>query len=317
MIIKIFPCHTGVSRYLPWFIFILLLFAATPFLEAQSENTESRLIRLTWAGGEHALHYAVEIERSENGNNRSYSRETTTSLHMDVSLPLGEYRFRIIPYDILGRPAEGTEWMHFAVHSARRGPEHSEQIQVVDTDDYDPATGKLRTNSPFFNTIGFSAGMSYDPKYFIAVHGTFALKPNWFVEVGFDIGLRSTYQYEPGYYDQWGVYYPNYENDVEDYYSYYPYVNLGYFIPFNRRGGFLIGAGVGYMIGTYTFEYGEADVRVLSANFTAGINLLNFLNISYTLRTDFGSANSKIALGVVYRFKKEDSDNGGDNDVKE
>lgn len=330
MLIKNFPCHIGalnchfcgsaapkgLVRYLPWFIFVLLLFTTTPFLKAQSENPESRLVRITWAGGEHAMHYAVEIERSENGNNQHHLYEFTTLLYMDVPLLLGEYRFRIIPYDILGRPADGTEWMYFTVHSARRGLE-AEQIQVIDTDDYDPSTGKLRINSLFFNTIGFSVGISSEPKYFIAVHGTYALKPNWFVEIGCDIGLRSRYSkaYQDFWDDQSGTYY---SNDIESYSSFYPYANLGYFKPLMKRGGLFIGAGVGCMLAKYTFLYGDDDVRrVLAANLIAGVNLFDFLNISYKFRTDFGSTNTKIALGVVYRFKKEDSDKAGENDAEE
>jgi len=59
------------------------------------------------------------------------------------------------------------------------------------------------------------------------------------------------------------------------------------------------------MMGNYVFSYGEADSTLFAANFTAGVNLLDMITISYTLRTDFapGSASSKIAVGYSYRFK--------------
>jgi len=101
----------------------LFLYGASSFLQAQApgysfsiENGEARFMqRLAWIGGEYALRYEVLIERQENGNYVEYRQESTTDLFIDISLPPGEYRFRVIPYDILDRPGEGTQWAQIEV----------------------------------------------------------------------------------------------------------------------------------------------------------------------------------------------------------
>jgi len=83
-----------------------------------NENNETQFKRrLVWSGGENALHFAVEIEKSVNGSYSNYLNEQTTKNFFDVSLLPGVYRFRIIPYDILGRPAESSRWAQFEIRS--------------------------------------------------------------------------------------------------------------------------------------------------------------------------------------------------------
>jgi len=112
----------------------LFLFGAASLLQAQSagysyvmENGEPRFMqRLAWNGGEYALRYEVLIERQENGNYINYRQESTTALFIDISLPPGEYRFRVIPYDILDRPGVGTQWAQIEVLRAM-------QPEILDT----------------------------------------------------------------------------------------------------------------------------------------------------------------------------------------
>jgi len=56
------------------------------------------------------------------------------------------------------------------------------------------------------------------------------------------------------------------------------------------------------MFGRYTFSYGKAAKGLFSLNFTAGVNLLDMINISYSLRTNFKAASNKFAVGYVYRY---------------
>jgi len=101
----------------------LFLYGATSILYSQNagysfnmENGEARFTqRLAWVGGEYALRYEVLIERLEGGSYVNYRQESTTALFIDISLPPGEYRFRVIPYDILDRPGEGTQWAQIEV----------------------------------------------------------------------------------------------------------------------------------------------------------------------------------------------------------
>ena len=99
---------------------LLVLFFITPFLNAQSiiltDNLQPRQMRLVWGGGEHAWQFAIEIEKLENNDYQSHLREYTTELFFRVSLLPGEYRYRIIPYDILGRPAESSRWVQFTIN---------------------------------------------------------------------------------------------------------------------------------------------------------------------------------------------------------
>jgi len=266
--------HRAASLYGLWLIF--LLSGISPLLYAQTD--EPRFTRrIIWRGGEHALHHVVEIERREEGMYRNHLRALATTPYLQVSLPPGEYRFRITPYDILGRPAGASPWFHFAI----RYVPVPEPALVVPSVAQKPVITRNR-----FNTLGASVGTSFtDPLVIATVHGTFSPVRSWFIELGVDIGFASVH------------------DDVERYYSIFPFAHIGYFFPFRERGGFFIGAGAGYMIGNYTFSHGEAAINVFSINVTAGVNLFDFLNISYTLRTDFRSMNSKIAAGYVFRFR--------------
>ena len=96
----------------------MLFSILSPTLDAQSNNSEQQLRqRIVWSGGENALHYAVEVEKLEGNIYREFMREYTTTLFLLVSLQPGEYRFRVIPYDILGRPAESSRWAQFTINS--------------------------------------------------------------------------------------------------------------------------------------------------------------------------------------------------------
>jgi hypothetical protein len=77
---------------------------------------------------------------------------------------------------------------------------------------------------------------------------------------------------------------------------------LGLFLPFTGKGGIFIAAGVGYIIGSYTFTAGQTGINLFAANFTAGINLFDMLNVSYRLKTDFNAISNKLAVGYVFRF---------------
>jgi len=306
-----------------WFSVIFYLFLTPFFLHAQSNtqnNQETRPVQLVWRGGEYALHYAVEIERLDNGTFRRYSRNTTRTLFYNVSLPPGEYRFRIIPYDVLNRPAEASSWMTFTIAPAQipeaapgagaaEAAVEPEQPQIIRIENIGPQVSeeqKTEDNeqgtisneqlpeisegvSARFNTLGVSVGSAFiDPLVILTLHGSFSPLPfeNLFVEIGCDFGFVSVY------------------DDVESYYSVYPFLHLGYFIPFRERGGLFVGAGVGYMFGKYSFFNGinDVNVNVFGFDVTAGVLLFNSILVSYTCRTDFETASNKVAVGFVYRF---------------
>jgi len=52
----------------------------------------------------------VVVERNEGEGYREFKREFTTSSEIEISLPLGNYRYHIIPYDLLDQPGEASDW---------------------------------------------------------------------------------------------------------------------------------------------------------------------------------------------------------------
>jgi hypothetical protein len=105
---------------------------------------------LTWSGGTNSLHCEVIIEKEEGGRYVSHYREFTTGNFLDISLQPGNYRFRVIPYDILGKPNTGTEWAEIKVVAAVKPElyqpeekndyitEKKESVFVFDGDNIEP-----------------------------------------------------------------------------------------------------------------------------------------------------------------------------------
>jgi hypothetical protein len=139
-----------------------------------------------------------------------------------------------------------------------------------------------------FWSIGISAGTSFAAPWAIGtIHGTIAPLRYSFLEVGLDYGMIS------------GI------ADAEFYYSLYPFIHYNLFLPFSQSGGWYAGAGGGYMLAEYTFPEEKIPVNILALDATTGIKLWNMLDISYTLRTNFKSANHKMSIGYTYRFRQE------------
>ena len=134
-------------------------------------------------------------------------------------------------------------------------------------------------------TIGASVGSCFTAPWLIGTaRGTIALLPYSFIEIGFDAGFLS------------GV------SDV-GFYTLYPFINLSYYRPFLYIGGWYIGAGGGYLMAEYDFPEGAESRSAFMANFITGINLFDFLDISYTLRTNFEFMSNKISVGYIFRFR--------------
>jgi len=104
--------------FLAVFLFIGLssVYAQSAGYFIESEGDRPRFVqRLVWSGGEYALRYEVAIERNDGGTYRSYHRDFTTELFINISLQPGNYRFRVTPYDILNRPGGASEWKYIEV----------------------------------------------------------------------------------------------------------------------------------------------------------------------------------------------------------
>ena len=274
-------------------LFLLLAFFCSlfPLFTQEAERLFNR--RVVWEATDHTSGYSVEIDRLTDGTYHSYLREYTTDVYLPVSLPAGDFRFRVIPHDILDRPYEGSasQWRAFQVIPVFRPENVGSEIQVIGANEEEiqirnDERKTRRGDARRFHTLGVSVGTSFvDPLVIASAHGTFSPLRNLFIEAGCDFGFISVY------------------DDAESYYSIFPFVNLGFFLPFRTRGGFFVGAGAGYMTDRYTFAEGEDSVSIFGFNFTAGFNLWDRLNISYTLSSDFGSVNHKLKAGYTYRFR--------------
>jgi len=101
------------------------------------------------------------------------------------------------------------------------------------------------------------------------------------------------------------------EKDVTGYYSLYPFAHYAFFLPFGnagpallKRSGWYIGAGGGFLHVQYNFSGNDEKENIFAADFETGFLLFGFLDVSYTLRTNFKSASHKAAVGYLYRFGK-------------
>ena len=99
-------------------LLILLLLVLIPFIEAQvsmPEEEEQPTQLLGWSGGEYAFSYEVIIEKEKDGTYQGVVREFTDKTFFEATLPLGYYRYQVIPYDYLGQPGQESEWAYFEV----------------------------------------------------------------------------------------------------------------------------------------------------------------------------------------------------------
>jgi hypothetical protein len=146
---------------------------------------------------------------------------------------------------------------------------------------------KARPSGPErLNTIGFSLGSAFAAPLFLGtVRGTVAPGPYTFFEFGIDMGGGSGDQ-------------------ADGYFSWGPYSHFALFLPFGEKGGWYAGAGAGLTLSNYIIfdDYHSGDSN-FTFNLVTGFNFWNVLDISYTLRMNSVSANSKITAGLTYRFK--------------
>jgi len=338
------------------FIFIFLFFISIPFLNAQSaEQVQPRTIRITWSGGDNSLRYQVVIERNVNGSFRSFLREYTESTFFIVSLMPGEYRYRIIPYDVINRPSTGTQWINFEVKFIP--PPEPEPEPEPEAEEFEE-TEELEDSEEDYIEYEFSGAEIEDwlweeielelekeeeerraleeireeiqekepeeepvpsipnsPRF----HSIGISGGSSFIDPLAIVSIHGTISPFKYTYLELGCdfgFISIYEQ-VEKFYCIYPYANLGFFIPFKTKGGLFIGAGGGYMTGLIDFSFGQAEIDIIAYNAAVGINIGNIFNISYTLITDLERITNKASIGFVYRFLKKERVRKSDTEIPE
>jgi hypothetical protein len=71
--------------------------------------------RLSWSGSEFIYQYEVLIEKEDNDEYQGFQRDFTFDTFIEVSLPSGNYRFCVIPYNYLLQPDESSDWMYIEI----------------------------------------------------------------------------------------------------------------------------------------------------------------------------------------------------------
>jgi len=118
------------NRFLFFIFYFLFIILFIQPLWAQSQGGDGYYViehryvqQLVWIGDDYTLKYEVVIEKNDGGGGahggyKTYLQEFTEKPDIEVSLPLGEYRYRIIPYDYLEHPGEASEWVHIEIKPA-------------------------------------------------------------------------------------------------------------------------------------------------------------------------------------------------------
>jgi hypothetical protein len=80
---------------------------------------DGRIIQtLTW-DRTNAYYYEVEIQqRDQTGDWEDYTTERTEEIFLELSLPPGMYRYRILSYNVLGRVAAASGWTGIRIYPA-------------------------------------------------------------------------------------------------------------------------------------------------------------------------------------------------------
>jgi len=109
-----------VFQYILTLFFLLFFITFSGAQEGESSlvisKTERRYIqRLAWEGDKNTLRYEIQVDKEEGGTYTRIRQVYTDESFVELSLQPGYYRCRVIPYDFLNRPGEGSEWLVFEI----------------------------------------------------------------------------------------------------------------------------------------------------------------------------------------------------------
>jgi len=92
---------------------------ASPLRLSNNDGSLFYVQRLAWNRAQYAVSYTVLLEQKR-GNLDVYTevlRRNTEQTYVDVTIPPGEYRFRVMSFNILGILDAQSEWDFFNVHN--------------------------------------------------------------------------------------------------------------------------------------------------------------------------------------------------------
>jgi len=252
----------------------------------QAEISGTNNVTLSWTNAVSDISYEVSYSLQNDISSASIIATITKTSHTITDISSGTYFFWVRSL----RNGQRSNWSSVQmVHITEHITDTVPPPKPPKGSGSDPKTGMLWA-------LGASLGTSFAAPLVIGTfYGSYApfkgsFFKDTFLEFGVDLGL--------------GIYRP----DIQ-YFSMYPFVNYALFTPFKRPVGGIIqgwyaGLGLGAMFANYIYDVaGPIWDSTVAINFVIGANIFNVVNISYTLRTDFKSANNKLSVGyVVYRF---------------
>jgi len=140
------------------FIFVLPLFCLANFLFGQNNDSRSKY-RIAWTKDEYALHYEVIIEKEENNAYSPALRELTEEPFIVFTLPPGNYRIRVTPYDFREIAGMGTGWKNFKILAAKTS---DSELQTEETE----LTQPVKHNGNYFGVLGEMSGYTLNSTAF-------------------------------------------------------------------------------------------------------------------------------------------------------
>jgi len=165
-----------IIRFSSSFVICYLIFVICPSpLWAQTQDSgggyyvvEHRYVQtIEWVGDNYTLKYEVVIEKDEGGGApgeyTTFLREFTEKPSLQVSLPLGKYRYRVIPYDYLEQPGEASGWVDIEVKPAPAEPEKEKTgspINLFVSASWTPIIPLYGRMSEIFENKFYAAGAS-------------------------------------------------------------------------------------------------------------------------------------------------------------
>jgi len=141
----------------------------------------------------------------------------------------------------------------------------------------------------YMNSLGLTIGTALPaPALIGTLNGTIAPFRNTFFELGLEMG---------GITGQSSM----------SHFSLYPHGRFNVFVPFSSKSGWYAGAGCGYAYVNYDIhDEFKVSGGFFLADFSTGFIFSGF-TFSYSLRTNFSTANSKFSMGYLYRFNKKEN----------
>jgi len=92
--------------------------SADPSLVPDGRSPQLFVHSLEWTVAEYSVSYVVILEQNRDGQFVEVLRRTVQAPPLEVSIPSGEYRFRVFGFNVLGRPDVSTDWEYITIIQA-------------------------------------------------------------------------------------------------------------------------------------------------------------------------------------------------------